>query len=49
VVTAATTNFDAAVTFGLVNGPKAGTVTLQAKSSAAVNLTIQPGSFCREQ
>lgn len=49
VVTTATTDFDAAVTLGLVNGANAGTVTLQAKSSAAVNLTIQPGSYCQVQ
>lgn len=49
VVTTATTDFDATVTAGIVNGANAGTVTLQAKSSAAVNLTIQPGSYCSVQ
>ena len=45
----AATNFDATVSLGLVNGPNAGTITLQAKSSTAVQLQIQAASFCREQ
>lgn len=49
VVTTAATNFDAAVSFSLINGANAGTVTLQAKSSAAVQLQIQAGSFCQVQ
>lgn len=49
VVTTAATNFDAIVSLMLVNGANAGTVTLQAKSSAAVQLQIQAGSFCRVQ
>lgn len=40
------TNFDALVSFSLVNGTNAGTVKLQAKSSAAVQLQIQAGSYC---
>jgi hypothetical protein len=49
VVTTATTNFDATVSLSMLNGTTAGTVTLLAKSSAAVNLTIQPGSYCQSQ
>jgi len=49
VVGTAATNFDAIVSFGLVNGTNAGTVALQAKSSAAVQLQIQPGSYCQWQ
>jgi hypothetical protein len=49
VVTTATTNFDAIVSLSLVNGANAGTVTLQAKSSAAAQLQIQAGSFCQVQ
>lgn len=48
-VTTASTNFDAEVSFSLINGANAGTVTLQAKSSAAVQLQIQAGSYCRVQ
>lgn len=48
-VTTAATNFDAQVSFSLINGANAGTVTLQAKSSAAVQLQIQAGSFCQVQ
>lgn len=44
-----TTNFDATVSFSLINGVNAGTVTLLAKSSAAAQLQIQAGSFCRVQ
>jgi hypothetical protein len=46
-VVTATTNFDALVTLQLQNGTTTGTVNLLAKSSAAVNLTIQPGSYCQ--
>ena len=46
VVGTAATNFDAIVSFCLINGANAGTVTLQAKSSAAVQLQIQTGSYC---
>lgn len=49
VVGTAATNFDATVSLGLVNGANAGTIVLQAKSSAAVQLQIQAGSFCRFQ
>lgn len=45
-VTTATTNWDAVVSLGLLNGVNAGTVTLQAKSSAAAQLQIQAGSYC---
>jgi hypothetical protein len=48
-VTTATTNFDATVSFTMQNGATAGTVNLLAKSSAAANLTIQPGSYCQSQ
>jgi len=48
-VTTATTNFDAVVSFSLANGANAGTVTLLAKSAAAVQLQIQIGSFCQVQ
>jgi hypothetical protein len=48
-IVTATTNFDAVVSFGLVNGLTAGTVQMLAKSSAAAALTIQPGSFCTMQ
>jgi hypothetical protein len=44
-----TTNFDALVSFSLINGANAGTVTLLAKSSAAAQLQIQIGSFCQVQ
>lgn len=44
-VTTATTNFVAIVNFTLINGVNAGTVTLQAKSSAAAQLQIQIGSY----
>lgn len=46
VIGTAATNFDAIVSFSLINGANAGTVTLQAKSSAAVQLQIQSGSYC---
>jgi hypothetical protein len=46
VVTTATTNFPATVTFSLQNGANAGTLQLLAKSSASVQLQIQNGSFC---
>jgi hypothetical protein len=46
VVSTAASNFDAVVSFSLINGANAGTVTLQAKSSAAVQLQIQAGSYC---
>lgn len=49
VVGTAATNFDAIVSFSLINGANAGTVNLLAKSSAAVQLQIQAGSFCRVQ
>jgi hypothetical protein len=49
VVTTATTNFDAIVSFSLQNGANAGTVQLLAKSSAAVSLLIQSGSYCMVQ
>lgn len=49
VVGTAATNFDAIVSFSLVNGANAGTVNLLAKSSAAVQLQIQTGSFCTVQ
>ena len=49
VVTTAATNFDAVVSLGLVNGVNAGTIVLQAKSSAAVQLQIQAGSYCQAQ
>jgi hypothetical protein len=49
VVTTAATNFDAEVSLALINGSNAGTVTLQAKSSAAVQLQIQAGSYCKIQ
>jgi hypothetical protein len=49
VVGTAATNFDATVSFSLVNGVNAGTVNLLAKSSAAAQLQIQIGSFCRVQ
>lgn len=49
VVGTAATDFDAIVSFSLVNGATAGNVTLLAKSSAAVALTIQPGSYCQSQ
>lgn len=48
-VVTATTNFDAIVSFSLINGVNAGTVTLQAKSSAAAQLQIQAGSYCQVQ
>jgi hypothetical protein len=48
-VTTAATNFDAIISFDLFNGANAGSVQLQAKSSAAVTLTIKAGSFCRIQ
>lgn len=46
VVTTAATNFPSTVTFGISNGANAGTLQLLAKSSAAVQLQIQTGSFC---
>lgn len=49
VVTTATTNFPATVTLSLQNGANAGTVQMLAKSSAAVQLQIQTGSFCTWQ
>ena len=45
-VTTATTNFPATVTFGISNGANAGTLQMLAKSSAAVSLQIQTGSYC---
>jgi hypothetical protein len=45
----ASTNFPATVTLGLINGTTAGTVQMLAKSSAAVQLQIQAGSFCTMQ
>lgn len=49
VSTAGATNLDAMVSFSLINGTNAGTVNLLAKSSAAVQLQIQSGSWCRIQ
>jgi len=49
VVGTAATNFDATVSFSLVNGANAGMVNLLAKSSAAVQLQIQSGSYCQMQ
>jgi hypothetical protein len=48
-VTTATTNFPATVTFSLINGANAGTLQMLAKSSAAVALQVQTGSFCTWQ
>lgn len=45
----ATTNFPAYITFSLVNGANAGTVTLQAAANGTGTLTIQPGSYCQLQ
>jgi hypothetical protein len=45
-VSTATTNFPATVYFGISNGTTAGTLQLLAKSSAAVQLQIQTGSYC---
>lgn len=42
-------NLDAMVSFSLINGANAGTVNLLAKSSAAVQLQIQSGSYCQIQ
>jgi hypothetical protein len=49
VIVTAATNFDALVSFSLINGANAGTVNLLAKASTAVQLQIQAGSFCRVQ
>lgn len=49
VVGTAATNYDAVISFSLLNGVNAGTVNLLAKSSAAVQLQIQAGSWCRVQ
>jgi len=49
VVGTAATNFDATVSFSLVNGANAGTVNMLAKSTAAAQLQIQAGSFCQIQ
>jgi hypothetical protein len=46
---AATTNFEADVTMGLINGSNAGTVTVQAAANGSGTLTIQPGSGCQIQ
>jgi len=43
------TNFVAHVNLGVVNGPNAGTVALQAAANGVGTLTIQPGSFCIQQ
>jgi hypothetical protein len=48
-VTTAATNFPAIVTFGISNGSTSGTLQLLAKSSAAVQLQIQTGSYCTIQ
>lgn len=45
-ITTATTNFDATVSFSIINGANAGTVQMLAKSSAAAQLQIQAGSYC---
>jgi hypothetical protein len=42
----ATTNFNAVITLGLVNGTTGGAVVLQAAANGAGTLTIQPGSSC---
>jgi|HubBroStandDraft_6_1064221.scaffolds.fasta_scaffold00134_26 hypothetical protein len=49
VIVTAATNFDALVSFSLINGANAGTVNLLAKASTAVQLQIQAGSFCKVQ
>jgi hypothetical protein len=49
VVGTAGTNFMAIVEFGISNGVNAGTLQLLAKSSAAVQLQIQTGSYCSMQ
>jgi len=49
VAATATTNFPAHVALMLRNGANAGTVTLQAASVAAVQLTINNTSFCTVQ
>jgi hypothetical protein len=49
VIVTAATNFDAIVSFSLINGANAGTVNLLAKASTAVQLQIQAGSFCLVQ
>lgn len=49
VSTAGAVNLDAMVSFSLLNGANAGTVNLLAKSSAAVQLQIQSGSYCQIQ
>jgi hypothetical protein len=43
------TNFDAIVSFSLLNAANDGTVNLLAKSSAAAQLQIQSGSYCQVQ
>jgi hypothetical protein len=48
-VATAATDFTADITFGITNGVTSGTLQLQAKSSAAVTLTIEAGSFCQMQ
>jgi hypothetical protein len=49
VVNTAATNFPAKVHFSVANGTTAGTLQLQAKSSASVTLQIQIGAFCQMQ
>lgn len=46
VVSTATTNFDATLSFSTTNGTTAGTIQLQAASSAAAQLQIQANSYC---
>lgn len=46
VVTTAATNFPATIALDVINGATAGTLQLLGKSSAAVALTVQPGSSC---
>lgn len=46
VVGTATTNFDATVSFSLINGSTGGTVQMLAKSSAVAQLQIQTNSYC---
>lgn len=49
VIVTAATNFDATVSFSLINGTTAGTVNLLAKASTAVQVQIQAGSYCQVQ
>lgn len=44
-----TTNFEAVLTMGLVNGVNAGTVQIQLAAEGAGTLTLQNGSYCKLQ